>query len=65
MGSFEDRLQRLRSVDISKDGKADTRDSSPPSSPPPARSVPGGSKREISDKAANLIATALKDFLRD
>jgi len=61
MGSFEDRLQRLKSVDISKDCKTETRDSAPP---PVSRPAQGGQKREISDKAANLIAAALKDFLR-
>jgi len=61
MGSFEDRLQRLKSVDISKDCKTEERDSAPP---PVRRPVAGGQKRELSDKAADLIATTLKDFLR-
>jgi hypothetical protein len=63
METFEDRLKRLKSVGISNnDGKA----SMPPkpASPPP-RPAAGGQKRELSDKAANLIATTLKDFLRD
>jgi hypothetical protein len=60
MGSFEDRLQRLKSVDISKDCKTEADDSSPP----PRRFVPNAQKRELSDKAADLIATTLKDFLR-
>ncbi|MDR2692863.1 MAG: hypothetical protein LBB74_01445 [Chitinispirillales bacterium] len=64
MGSFEDRLQRLKSVDISNDCKTEACDSAPP---PPSRPAPdrGGQKRELSDKAANLIATTLKSFLRD
>jgi len=60
MGSFEERLQRLKSVDISEDCKTETSD--PPA--PVRRPAQSGQKRELSDKAANLIATTLKDFLR-
>lgn len=65
MGSFEDRLQRLKSVDISDDCKTESLDSPPP---PPSRSIPGRGGRkppELSDKAADLIATTLKSFLHD
>jgi len=61
MGSFEDRLQRLKSVDISDDCETEVNDPPPPPVKRPAQS---GQKRELSDKAANLIATTLKDFLR-
>lgn len=65
MGSYEDRLQRLKSVDISDDCKTEEVGGSvPASSPPPVRSGVGGQKHELSDAAAGLIATALKDFLR-
>jgi len=61
MGSYEDRLQRLKSVDISDDCETETDDDP---APPPRRPASGVHKRELSDKAANLIATTLKDFLR-
>jgi len=61
MGSFEDRLQRLRSVDITEDSKTELRESASPSV---RRAIQRNQKPELSDKAANLIATALKDFLR-
>ncbi|GBU21140.1 hypothetical protein R80B4_01029 [Fibrobacteres bacterium R8-0-B4] len=66
MGSFEDRLQRLKSVDISDDCKTESSDDDAP--PPPLRPLPGRGGRkppELSDKAADLIATTLKSFLRD
>jgi hypothetical protein len=67
MGSFEERLKRLKSVNVSSDGEAEAQSGPAPSAQPssPRRAPSGGQKREISDKAANLIATALKDFLRD
>jgi len=61
-GSFEDRLQRLRSVDISEDCKTEMRDTASPSV---RRSMQKGQKPELSDKAADLIATTLKSFLHD
>ncbi|MDR0331158.1 MAG: hypothetical protein LBH93_05570 [Chitinispirillales bacterium] len=61
--SFEDRLKRLKSVDISKDCNAVARDSAPKPPPPPRAPSSAGPKREISDKAANLIAQTLKTFL--
>jgi hypothetical protein len=60
MEMFEDRLKRLKSMDISDDCNAEARDAAPL----PRRVVPNGQKRELSDKAANLIATTLKSFLR-
>jgi hypothetical protein len=62
MGSFEDRLQRLRSVDITEDSKTEMRDAASPSV---RRSIQQRSQKpELSDKAADLIATTLKSFLR-
>jgi hypothetical protein len=61
MGSYEDRLQRLRSVDITEDCKTEARGTASPSV---RRAMQKSQKPELSDKAADLIATTLKSFLK-
>jgi hypothetical protein len=64
METLEERLKRLKSVNASDVGGTEARGPAPKPSSPQPKTAAGGPKRELSDKAANLIATTLKDFLR-
>jgi hypothetical protein len=62
-GSFEARLSRLREEPV--DGRATPGAGQRAVVPRKASSAAGPPKVELSDEAANLIASVMKDFLRD